>query len=41
MWPYGYAHYIPLVTLIINIYRFVGLALSIFLVKVSFLAFFF
>ena len=35
---YKYAYDIPLVTLILNIYGFVGLALFIFLAKVPFLA---
>ena len=41
VWPYRYAYDIPLVTLILNIYGFVGLVpFFSFLAKVSFLAFF-
>ena len=40
MWPYRYAYDVLLVTLILNIYGFVGLAPFFFLAKLPFLAFF-
>ena len=39
VWPYRHAYDIPLVTLILNIYGFVGLAPFFFLEKVPFLSF--
>ena len=41
MWPYRYAYNIPLVTLILNLYGFVGLVPFFFLVKIPFLALFY
>ena len=41
VWQYRYAYYVPLVTLILNIYVFVGLAPFFFLAKIPFLASFF
>ena len=40
MWPYRYAYNVPLVTLILNMYGFVGLTPFFFLVKVPFWLFF-
>ena len=40
VWPYRYAYDVPLVTLILNIYGFLGLAPLFFLEKVPLLVFF-